>query len=284
MAGTDGTRVQDIAYWRALAPEFHIADARYLMPRGAVASAVCARAAADIESEGYTQLRGIALDAPWDAMATVARRMAEEGLDAVFVFVYDEFWRPYFQLDALFRHLLGSYTFLPDFWAWDVDPKHRSEGWSIHRDRGRQSLRPDGSPISLTAWIAISEATRDNGCIRMVPKAADRDYGTESENAFRFREEDVRVLEAAPGEVLVWDQAVLHWGGKALAHAPHSRVSMSFEVQRLDVPSREAPLIAPGEIVPFEARLKLIGQKLLHYRHMHAIAPALEQLAERLAS
>ncbi|MBV9992439.1 MAG: phytanoyl-CoA dioxygenase family protein [Alphaproteobacteria bacterium] len=281
-----GPDLEDIAtqdVWRALAPAFHIADAQYLAPQGAVAEVRRAEAAAGIDAEGYVHLPGLDLDAPWDAMAAVARRLSEVGLDAVFVFVYDEFWRPYYRLDALFRHLLGRYTFLPDFWAWDVDPKRRNEGWSIHRDRGRQSLRPDGSPISLTAWIAISQATRDNGCIRLVPKTADRDYGTETENAFRFREEDVRVLEAAPGDVIVWDQAVLHWGGKALAHAPHSRVSMSFEVQRLDVPSTEAPLIAPGEIVPFEARLKLIGQKLLHYRHMHAIAPALETLARRLA-
>jgi Phytanoyl-CoA dioxygenase (PhyH) len=277
-------RVAATDYWRTLAPAFHIADARYLTPGGAVAAGTCAAAASGIESDGYAQLRGIAMDAPWEAMASVVRRMHDEDLDPVFAFVYDEFWRPYFRLDALFRHLLGPYTFLPDFWAWDVDPGRGGAGWGTHRDRGRKALRDDGSPVSLTAWIAISEATPLNGCIRVVPKTFDPTYGTDREDTWRFRDEDVRALAAAPGDLLVWDQALLHWGGKAAPEAPHSRVSMSFEVQRLEVPSGEAPLIAPWQVVPFEMRLKLIGQKLLHYRHMHAIAPALEALAQRLAA
>jgi hypothetical protein len=273
-------RISTIGYWRARAPSFHIADAAYL--RCGNAGVDAPYAAAGIDGDGYAQLGGIGLNAPLDAMAAVVRRMRDDGLDPVFAFVYDEFWRPYFRLDALFRHLLGPYVFLPDFWAWSVEPG--SAGWSIHRDRGRAALREDGSPISLTAWIAISEATAENGCIHLVPKHADPTYGTEREHSWEFRDEDVRALAAAPGDVLVWNQAVLHWGGKALARAPASRVSMSFEVQRLDVPSLEAPLIVPGEVVPFPARLKLIGQKLLHYRHMHAISPALEELARRLAA
>lgn len=273
-------RISTIGYWRARAPSFHIADAAYLRCDDAGVDAPYA--AAGIDGDGYAQFGGIGLNAPWDAMAALVRRMRDDGLDPVFAFIYDEFWRPYFRLDALFRHLLGPYVFLPDFWAWSVQPG--SAGWSIHRDRGRAALREDGSPISLTAWIAISEATADNGCIHLVPKQADPTYGTEREHSWEFRDEDVRALAAAPGDVLVWNQAVLHWGGKAKASAPASRVSMSFEVQRLDVPSREAPLIAPGEVVPFATRLKLIGQKLLHYRHMHAISPALEELARRLAA
>jgi Phytanoyl-CoA dioxygenase (PhyH) len=273
-------RVATIDYWRARAPSFHISDAAYLNCDSAGVDAPYA--AAGIDRDGYAQLGGIGLDAPWDAMAAVARWMQNDGLDPVFAFVYDEFWRPYFRLDALFRHLLGPYVFLPDFWAWSVEPG--SAGWSIHRDRGRAALREDGSPISLTCWIAISEATADNGCMHLVPKHADPTYGTAREHSFEFRNDDVRVLAAAPGDVLVWNQAVLHWGGKALAHAPASRVAMSFEAQRLDVPSREAPLIAPGEVVPFATRLRLIGQKLLHYRHMHSISPELEELARGLAA
>src|SRR3569832_801405 len=271
------------AYWRALAPSFHIADPGFLAPITADANAACATAAGDIAKDGYTQLRGIDLAADFEKMADVARTLTARNLEAVFCFVYDEFWRPYFWLDALYRHLLGPYTFLPDFWAWDIDPKRGGAGWSRHRDRGRQSLRADGSPISLTTWIAISEATPDNGCLRMVPKHADPTYNTQNENDWLFEEHNVRVLPAMPGDVIIWNQAVMHWGGKAEPSASHSRVSLSFETQRLDVSSSEAPLIAPWQIVPFEQRLKLIGQKLLHYRHMHAITPALEALAQELA-
>jgi len=270
-------------YWRDLAPSFRIADHGFLSPNPADASVACAIAAQDIAKDGYTQLRGINLGTDFAKMAGVARALTARNLEAVFCFVYDEFWRPYFRLDALYRHLLGPYTFLPDFWAWDVDPKRGGAGWGRHRDRGRQALRADGSPISLTTWIAISEATAENGCLRMVPKHADPTYNTPHENDWLFEEQNVRVLPAMPGDVLIWNQAVTHWGGKAEPGASHSRISLSFETQRLDVPSSEEPLIAPWEIVPFERRLRLIAQKLLHYRHMHAITPALEALAEELA-
>lgn len=282
MAGSfEAIATQD--YWRALAPSFHIADPGFLLPNVADASAVCATASEGIAHDGYTQLRGIDLAADFERMAEVARALTARDLDAVFCFVYDEFWRPYFRLDGLFHHLLGPYTFLPDFWAWDVDPKRGGAGWGKHRDRGRMALREDGSPISLTTWIAISEATAENGCLRMVPKHADPTYDTVHENDWLFEEQNVRVLPAMPGDVLIWNQAVMHWGGKAEPGASHSRISLSFETQRLDVPSVEAPLIAPWQVVPFEQRLKLIGQKLLHYRHMHAITPALETLAQELA-
>jgi hypothetical protein len=270
-------------YWRALAPSFHIADSDFLSPNVADASIACMKAAEDIATDGYTQLRGIDLAADFEKMAGVVRTLVARDLEAVFCFVYDEFWRPYFRLDALYRHLLGPYTFLPDFWAWDIDPKRGGEGWKRHRDRGRQSLRADGSPISLTTWIAVSEATAENGCLRMVPKHADPTYNTPHENTWQFEEQNVRVLPARPGDVLMWNQAVTHWGGKAEPDASHSRISLSFETQRLDVPSTEAPLIAPWQILSFEQRLRLIAEKLLHYRHMNPLTPALEALAQELA-
>ena len=270
-------------YWRALAPSFHIADPGFLSPDVADAGDASVKAANDITADGYTQLRGIDLAADFEAMAGVARTLTARNLEAVFCFVYDEFWRPYFRLDALYRHLLGPYTFLPNLWAWDIDPKRGGAGWSRHRDRGRQSLRADGSPISLTTWIAVSEATADNGCLRMVPKHADPTYNTQHENTWQFEERNVRILPAMPGDVLIWNQAVMHWGGKAEPDASHSRISLSFETQRLDVPSAEAPLIAPWQILSFEQRLKLIAEKLLHYRHMNPLTPALEALAQELA-
>jgi hypothetical protein len=272
----------DRRFWERRAPAFHIADVRFLQPDdGMQAPDALAAAAAGLAGEGYAQLRGLALDADFDGMARVARALAADGLDPVFCFVYDEFWRPYFKLDALFRSILGPYNFLPDFWAWSIAPG--AAGWAPHRDRGRHALRDDGTPVSLTCWIAIGESTPLNGCLYIVPKHLDPTYGTESEGDWRFDHASIRALPAQPGDVLVWDQAVMHWGGRSSPRAQASRVSMSFEVQRLDVPSAEAPLIAPWQIVPFEERLRLIGAKLLHYRHMHPIAPEMERLAERLS-
>jgi len=271
-------QLRDEAFWHALAPALHIADAAFLKDEG---DAPDTPDTDDLAREGYVQLRALARGPELSAMAAAARALTANGLDPVFAFVYDEFWRPFFRLDAVYRRLLGPYAFLPDFWAWNVVPG--GAGWGPHRDRGRESLLPDGSPISLTTWIAIGEATPLNGCLYMVPKHLDPTYGCESENNWRFDHASIRALPAEPGDVLIWDQAVMHWGGKSSPRAPASRVSMSFEAQRLDVPSAEAPLITPWQVVSFGDRLKLIAAKLLHYRHMNPLAPALEALASELA-
>src|ERR1700742_2149746 len=158
-------QVMDAKFWRALAPGFHIADGTYLRPDNHLPDA------RDFESlgpEGYIQLRNLDLAADFPAMADMARAITATGLDAVFAFVYDEYWRPFFRLDPLFRKLLGgAYTFLPDLWTWNVDHTKAQAGWKPHRDRGKHALMADGAPKSLTTWIALSESTPLNGCIYM---------------------------------------------------------------------------------------------------------------------
>ncbi|HEY2071593.1 MAG TPA: phytanoyl-CoA dioxygenase family protein [Rhizomicrobium sp.] len=278
----DDLRKRD--FWRDFAPDLHIADDAFLAPgNSAPDDARNAAAASGIRNEGYTQLPGLAggMDAP--AMASVARRLSARGIDPVFVFVYDECWRPFYRLDALYRHLLGDYAFLPNLWAWDVDGARGGAGWGPHRDVGRAALMEDGAPKSLTTWIAVSEATPLNGCLYMVPSQYDPTYGTENDGNWQFDHASIRALPAGPGDVLMWNQAVVHWGGKASPLAAESRVSLSFEVQRVDTLPPETPVIAPWTIVPFTERLMLIGQKILHYKHMHKVSPEMEALARELA-
>ena len=276
--------VFDIGFWRALAPEFHIESAEFLRPREArFEGAMVERAAEALADEGYTQFCGLDLGMDIAAMAALVRRLSAERLHPIFAFVYDEYWRPYFALDPLYRRLIGDYVFLPNFWAWNVDPKKCEAGWGPHRDVGCAALLPDGSPKSLTTWIALSEATPLNGCLHMVPKHADPTYGTPNDGNWRFAESSVRPLPARPGDVLMWNQAVVHWGGQSSPEAAQSRVSLSLEVQRAGLPLIEAPAIVSWQILSFEQRLQLIGKKILHYRHMTKVDPALEALAHRLA-
>jgi hypothetical protein len=92
----------------------------------------------------------------------------------------------------------------------------------------------------------------------------------------------VRALPAHPGDVLIWNRAVVHWGGQSSPAASQSRISLSLEVQRSGLPLIEAPAIAPWQSLSFEHRLGLIGKKILHYRHMIKVEPAPERLAHKL--
>jgi hypothetical protein len=272
-------------HWLARAPGLHIGDvgivARDFPPEPNTVADFRKR----LVTEGYFQAHtdwGLDLG----LLAGTVRAFAADNISPVFCFLYDEFWAPFHALAPLHNALLGDYALLPDFWIWHVDPKKGETGWKPHRDRGSRSLLPDGSPKSLTTWIALSRASQHNSCMHVVPANADPIYNTPRENHINMRaaQAAARVLPAKPGDFFMWNQAVLHWGGPSTPVGRESRVSMAFEFQRLDVPPFNQPLLKSGVTPSFEARLKLVAKQMLQYRHMYQIDPTLERMALGLAA
>jgi hypothetical protein len=271
--------------WRARAPQLHIEDADFMRAHApiTVTPQHTQAAAAGLTFEGYFQgsVGNWGVDAV--LMANTVRALSEANLSPVFAYVYDEFWLPFFKLHHLYEGLLGGeYFFLPDCWIWNVDPRRGEAGWTPHRDRGHQSLLPDGMPKSLTTWIPLSPATPLNGCIYVVPANLDPTYGTDKDGEFRFELPSVRALPGNPGDFFIWNQALLHWGGRTSPRAPATRVSMAFEFQRADIAPYNKPLIDPQRMLSFDERLKLIAKQVLQYKHMYKVAPEIEQIATEL--
>jgi hypothetical protein len=268
-------------YWLSRAPGLHIGNAGVVAAPFAFNAALANDLKGRLREEGYFDAyNDWGLDLP--LMVNTVRPFAAEDISPVFCFLYDEFWAPFHALSSLYQVILGPYAMLPDFWIWNIDPKKDEAGWAPHRDKGRMTLFPDGSPKSVTTWIALSSATPLNSCMYLVPANMDPDYGTPHETDMRFEHAAARALPAKPGEFLVWNQAVLHWGSRSSRRANESRVSMAFEFQRLDVPHFNAPLLRPGYHITFENRLKLIAKQVLQYRHMYRINSVLERLAMEL--
>jgi hypothetical protein len=269
--------------WLARAPGLHIGG-------GALRQAVHAfrpskSHVADLDQrlrfDGYVQLaHDFGLDLA--GMANTVRHFSAAGIPPVFCFLFDEFWAPFYALDAMYDGLLGPYGFLPDFWVWNIDPAKGEAGWKPHRDRGHMTLRMDGRPVSLTTWIPLSDATPLNSCMYVVPAHADPTYGTPRENEFHFELPAIRALPAKAGEILVWNQAVLHWGSCSSDLAAESRISMAFEFQANDSKPFNRPILQPDKPVPFELRLRLIAKQVLQYRHMYAVDPQLEKIVADL--
>ncbi len=275
--------VRNIETWLARAPGLHIGgDAvrralRAFRPTNSQAVDLDRR----MRHDGYFQIaHDFGLDMPM--MAETVRRFSAEGIPPVFCFLFDEFWAPFHAMDAAYGGILGPYGMLPDFWVWNVDPAKGESGWTPHRDRGAGSLRPDRRPLTLTSWIPLSEATPLNSCMYLVPAHADPTYGTPQENEWRFQLPAIRALPAKPGDVLVWNQAVLHWGSRTSQLATESRVSMAFEFQASDSRPFNTPILPRGEWVPFDVRLKLIAKQVLQYRHMYKVDPKIEAVAADL--
>jgi Phytanoyl-CoA dioxygenase (PhyH) len=277
-------QLKDREGWLARAPGLHIGEdavfrnTKAFRPGNEQTADLNAR----IREEGYFQIRhdaGLNLS----LMADTVRRFSARGISPVFAFLFDEFWAPFHALDALYGSILGGYGMLPHCWVWNVDPQKGDAGWNPHRDMGHVSLRPDGSPIAITTWIPLSEANPLNSCMYMVPAHADPVYGTPRDKERLFELPSIRALPAQPGDVLVWNQAVLHWGSRSSARASESRVSMAFEFQRSDSPAFAQPIFPPGKPLSFEDRLKLIARQVLQYRHMYKVDPEVEKLALELA-
>jgi hypothetical protein len=271
--------------WTRLAPDFHIGDETLFRDAAALDLGDTLRDSLKDQlcDDGYFQQSGFDFGVDLAAMASTVRALSAAGIVPAFAFVYDEFWLPFHRLHRWYEALLGDYAMMPDFWAWNLEPSRGDAGWTPHRDKGHFALLPDRSAMSLTTWIPLTPATPLNGCMYIVPASFDPVYGTPEDRENRFTLPSVRALPAQPGDVLMWNQAVLHWGGRTSPRATESRVSIAFEFQRRDVPPFNAPLLQPRIMVPFELRLKLIAMQILQYRHMYAFDAATEALARQLA-
>ncbi len=237
----------------------------------------------DLLAEGHCELPGVLGAADAARMCRAQEHLVSHGWPAVFAFVYDEFWQATARLGAFFGAALGAdYRQLPDFWAWYVPPSDEARGWGPHRDRPG-SLRADGTPSTLTAWLALSEATAQNGCIYLVPAGRDPLLHTATAQDLAKAElQNVRALPVQPGTALIWHQQVYHWGGRSSRRATGPRVNFACEFQRGDIAPCNQPLIDPRQPPDFISRLRLIGKQVRQYQHMYPLTPGWAEFADRL--
>jgi hypothetical protein len=235
-----------------------------------------------LETRGYFTLEGVFARPFCDRIEREISAITRFGLPALFGFAYETPWSAFGALQTLVEGVLGAdYRALAAFWAWRLDPALEQAGWPTHRDRMVPAIDESGALRSVTLWIAITDATLDNGCIRVVPANADATYRGDL-SVREFREEDVRPLPMASGGLLGWSQNLIHWGGRASKTARGPRISLSAEFQRASDAEPFEPIIET-RLPRLEERLALIGQQLLKYQHMQKPSAALSALAESLA-
>ncbi|AUN29085.1 phytanoyl-CoA dioxygenase family protein [Niveispirillum cyanobacteriorum] len=271
------------AFWLEHNPSLHVVDVDFLNANRPfnINPELAQRARDLVLREGYFHLPGpIPWELPIGAMCDAVGRLKNAGLSPVFAYTYDEFWLIFGKLHHLIRSILGDdYLLLPDFWAWHVDPQAGEAGWSPHRDKGRKSLFPDGTPKSLTIWLPLSNANPLNGCMYVLPADRDKTYNTENEYQWAPHLPDIRALPATAGDIFCWNQAVLHWGARSSPRSTEPRVSIAFEFQLAKVDPFNKPLMKPMTVPAMDSRISLICKQILQYKHMYPLSPELETLA-----
>lgn len=276
---------QSADFWRAFAPELHLADPQYQRSVGRFVVGDTDAEALRLQTriEGYVERRPREWRVPISTMAALVARLAQSGIPAPFAFVYDEFWLLFRQCDAMISAVLGNgYQRLPDFWAWHVDPAGGEAGWRPHRDKDYLSLHADGSPRSLSVWVNLTDSTPLNGCMYLLPADRDPTYGTPDDHQWQIDHADIRALPAAAGTVFFWTQALLHWGSRSSPRARHPRISIAMEFQDAVSDPFNTPLCDPCSVPSFARRLCLIGKQLVQYEHMYPLRDDLRALAIRL--
>jgi len=277
-------QAESLDFWRKLQPTLSI--------EGKAPSVLADLGSVDelmerLRFEGYVNVPGaLGLDTVNSLRECIAV-LHERQIPLPFAFVYDRFWQVFQGLSNFLASALGAgYRALPDFWVWHVPATEQAMGWGPHRDRVQPTLDRDNSPHSLTVWLPFSDATPLNGCIYVLPAHLDERFEQrrwDGDDNNRVKDpQNIRALPATAGSVLAWNQAVLHWGGRASRLAAAPRASAAFEFQRGDRPAFNQPLLDPKRIPLFRERLGLIGKQVLQYQHMYPLTPDVQRIAELL--
>lgn len=193
----------------------------------------------------------------------------EKGIPAIFLSLYDEFWQMVADLRPLGQTLLGEdYMIYPDYWVWHVDAKNESKGWRPHRESYVATPDPNYPTTSISLWVALSDATTENGCMYVLPKSKDKGYPHTL--VFDINTlQDVKALPVKAGSVIGWNQSVFHWGASNSKYAHDSRMSFAMELRRVSDNDKIAMMLESNKVPSYEARLKLVAMQFVHYEHLH---------------
>jgi len=284
---------RDADYWRRIVPgsslEAHeVGDTLDASRTTSSDEIETDRAIAQFREEGYFQPSPLLAGQDVDALNRAVNGVVAEGWPPVFAWVFDAFWRCA-RLPRLARVLesqLGAgYRQIPHIWTHIVPAVEGSGGWPPHFDGfagGRASI-----------WVALTDATLENGCIHLVPPrllpAAFRQAKVDSTlstadvvQALR----SVRALPARAGTALGWGFDVYHWGGTCVRSSSARRaISLEFVAAHQTPAPDETPLISlTGPLPDFTARLQLIARAILEYEKFEPGLVRLRPVAEALRS
>ncbi len=249
----------DPSYWRGVvrgtaAETLQIMDATASRYREESASAALTEPAsrlarAEISRDGYTGIPGF-LDAGRSAgLAEGSLALLRRGWLATFLLMFDEPWHLARHIARTMQAALNDDLVLRyEMFVYCVDstlPLARSRGIPPHRDAPGAGFDTQGEwqrPRHGTAWLALTDANVDNGCIYVIPAGQE----SEADRSGPIREERGTPLEVPAGTLLMWGGHVAHWGGRHdAARAKGPRIALTcvasvvptWGLPKLDLPA-----------------------------------------------
>jgi Phytanoyl-CoA dioxygenase (PhyH) len=287
----------DPVYWRKVSPltPLESASADLLIDLPSDNAESIDETVTHLRRRGYFETGQLLPASAVAPMLECVEAVIRAGWPPVFALLYDNFWavtRIPFLVKLLSTVLGAEYNVIMSRgWCYYVPPTLGAGGWTPHAD--------DYAAYSqrLTVWIALTEATLDNGCIYVVPK--DLLYKNGPPNEYPLAPVTLprdyylqllqccRALPTLAGSILGWDMQTIHWGSKC--HRPREpRISLGYEFASKDfLPSPHGKdELFPGEpsrLLPtFAQRLRSVGRSLRLYRGRDLRARKFAELGRRL--
>ncbi|WP_417841135.1 phytanoyl-CoA dioxygenase family protein [Terasakiella sp.] len=281
----DTRRLLDLSYWKALNPHLTITQSPSFHPPLEIERARLDQISDTLHHDGYLHQSPLLQDKDIAALRLGIENLVHAGWPAAFIYVYDQVWDFFYQLNGFLSHFLGDrYGLLPHFWAWhiDKDDKGTTSGWPPHVDYSGECAFFDDYLISLSLWIPLTDATPENGCMNILPLSRQKEYETPIKEPTDILLQDVRCLPAKAGSVLGWRQDLWHWSGRSSKYATEPRISLSLEFQNRAFDPLCPPLYDLTSPPEPEQRIRLICGQFAKYDHMERVAGELEQAGKEI--
>ena len=284
-------QAQDPAYWRNLSPSLSIngENAGDEIETSLLTPGAQADLQKEFDREGYFQIDSVLSKTTAAELKAGVEIVRGAGWPPVFSFVYDQFWLPVRTtlLERALSAILGAgYKQTCYLWAHYVCPLRGAHGWPPHVDYAGRRNR-------VNVWLALNDATLDNGCMYLIPK--DLTPPGIAENflkidSFSFADmktllQGGRALPVRTGAALGWGPEVIHWGSyhKGQHRNPRFSISMEFVGASEKQKDDEPPLLDTTKSLPtFEQRLYSIAQGILVYQKSETLLIRYLDLAQRL--
>lgn len=279
-------QVRSQAYWKKINPMLSVDR----LPSGAMEEvemvATIEPLASRFQKEGYLRVDQIIPKQQVGRLRECTENLRRAGWPLVFGFVYDEFWlvTRTSAMTKLLSSILGpAYKQIPKMWTHHVVPQGGA-GWPPHVDGSGRANR-------ATVWVALSDATLENGCMYLIPKDATpariaRNFlslKTITQNSARTLLMNTRALPVSAGGVICWDHSVIHWGSKSSGVAePRLAISLEFIAESEKPKNDEVPLLDAYAPPTFPQRLDFIGRALLAYEKFEPLLIRYAELAKEL--
>lgn len=279
----------DAERWRRLAPFATIGEEPPVDGEPVrISAADAAREKRRLDEDGYFRLPQVFGSDRILRMRRIVEAVRADGWPVAFAFVFDDFWSiarsP--PVASFLETAVGEgYLQNTIVWAHWVSAEKGVAGWRPHDDYR------SGGDTFLSAWIPLSDATVENGCMFLLPSGISRQIGEAVDadrdlpaRVFRGALQDVIALPARAGSMIGWRGDILHWGG-ANAGSPEPRLSLALEFRTRGAKASgfEYPLIDPrAPLPPFRLRLFAIVKALRDYTRFEPLLARYLPLAERI--